>query len=560
MDAQAPAAPAARGALPDFRDADTMAWPLLAIALLLAGQASLIFTRAINWDEFFHYAQLYHLAAGRPLPALQTLYFRPFAWLPALPGNGVDHIVIARIGMALCELVVLAMIFLAARRFVDRTGAALATLAYLSTGYVLQHGFSFRADPMVTAVLMGAVVLLLRRRLDWSCVLGTGALVGLAGMLSMKAVLYAPAFAGIAWLRWREAGQSRAAALKLASVALVAALTFAAVYLLHQEAMPRPGSHQGGPAGSAGLAQSAARYMFFVGRPNNLGFAVDAIFTGLGLAALIALAPWAIAKRRGKPGETVALDAMLAMVLWPAFYENTAPYFYVFMLAPVTVAACVSLAMVRAKAPAMVITVLLVSLTVSTFATENRTVIDNQRRLVGTVDALFPVPVAYFDHADIIPRFDKRNPLQTPWGYKGYLARGVPIYRNAMERRPVPLLIANWWTLREVLAGTDDHFLPRDAKALRGNYLPFAGPVWLAGKQIEAGAERDEEFLVPGPYTVRDAAVSIDGTPYRPGAIVTIGRGVHRIATPGEAAARLVWGKRLEPRDKLDYTGNWVAF
>lgn len=551
---------AGRGAKLDFRDLESPAWALAAVMLLLVAQASMIFTRAINWDEFYHYGQLYDLAMGRGLPLLQTLYLRPFAWIVGLPGDGVDHIVIARLGMVLCELVTLAMIFLAARRFVDVAGATLAVLAYLSAGYILQHGFSFRADPAVTAVLMSALAILLRRRLDWICILGTGALLGLAGMLSIKAVLYAPAFAGVAWLRWREAGLSPGAAVKLASIVAVAALAFGLVYLAHQAAMIRPDHPATSTARATGLAGSAARYMFFVGRPNNLGMLVGGILSGLGLWSLIIMSPWAILKRRGQPGERIALAGMLAMVLWPAFYENTASYFHVFMLAPAAVAAAVSLSILRRKVSAMAIALLLACLSIGTIVSENRAVIDNQRRLLDTVDRLFPQPVAYFDHADVIARLDKRNPLQTPWGYKGYLANGRPIYREAMESEPVPLLIANWWTLREVLDGHDDHFLPEDAEALRGNYIPLAGPVWIAGKAVEPEAPREEEFLVPGPYTVRDATILVDGAEYAPGAVVRIERGMHRIAAAGTQPARLVWGERLEPRDKLDYNGNWVAF
>lgn len=541
-----------------LRDGDSAAWPLLGIAVLLAGQASLIFTHAVNWDEFFHFGQLYDLGAGKRVPPLQTLYLRPYAWIVALPGNGVDHVVIARIGQWLCQIGILALIFTIARRFADPVTAALAALAYLATGYIIQHGFALRADPMVTLVLMAGLAVLARRRLGWVLVIATGTCCGLAAMLSIKAVLYAPAFAGLAWLRWREAEMSVGAAVKLALIPVIAVIAFAMFYALHAAAMPgAPDAQVGAATGTAG---SAARYMFFLGRPNNLGMLVQGMLTGLGMTALVLIAPLAIARRSGHAGERIALAGLLAPVLTLAFYENTASYYWVFMLAPVAVAVSASLAMARTKLPAAVIAGLLVALSISVFVAENRTIIDNQRRTLAVVDTLFPQPVAYFDHADMIAPFAKRNPFQTPWGVKGYLANGVPLYRKAMEREPVPLLLANWWTLREGVEGVGDRFLPADARALHDNYIEFSGPVWLAGKRLAPGTDRNEEFLIPGSYTVRGGALAVDSVAHEPGEVIRIDRGRHRVTNIGDSEARLVWGDRLEPpQPALDYA-SWVRF
>ncbi|WP_205693899.1 ArnT family glycosyltransferase [Croceicoccus ponticola] len=530
----------------------------MAIALLLIVQFALIFTHAVNWDESYHYGQLYDLATGQPLGALQTLYLRAYTWIVALPGNAIDHVVIARIGQWLCEWVTLAMIFVLARRFVDRTSAIVATLAYLATGYILQHGFALRADPMVTAVLIAALALFTRSTLGWRGILGVGLLAGFAPMLSIKAVLYAPAFAGIAWLRWCEFGRTGKAALRFVAIGAIAIATFAIVFALHS-AMLAP--KVAAVDGSIGLANSAASRMFFIGRPNNLGSLIQGILTGLGLTSLVVAAPFAIAKRAGSRAEKIALAGLLLPAVLPFVYENTAPYFYVFMLAPVAVACATSVAWLRPKIPAMVMTALLVALAIPVAIGDNRTTIDNQRRLATELDAMFPAPVAYFDHADVAPRNFKRNPMLTPWGYRGYLHRGVPVYRQTMEREPVPLLVPNWWVLRGMLNGSDEFFLPEDAKVLRENYLPFNGPIWLAGKTIAPGPAKAVEILVPGPYTVRDANVVIDGVNHAIGAIVLLNRGEHRIAaTGGGTPARLVWGNRIEPRDRLDFQATWVPF
>lgn len=539
-----------------WRDPDAMFWPMAAVGILFAAQFSLIFTRPINWDEFVHYGQLYDLWAGRPLGGLQTLYLRPYQWIAGSVANGVDGVIVARVGQWLCEGIILGGIWLAARHFTDAIPAMFCALAYLSVGHVLQHGFALRADPMTTAVLMSALALLIVRRLDWLTVLGCGAFIGLAGMLSIKAVLYAPAFAGVAWLRIHESGRSYGAAMKLAAVPVVAAIAFAAVWAAHTMAMPaRPDNGQ-----SEALAEGAARYMFFVGQINNLGSLISAVLTGLPLYAAALAAPFAIARRRGSKAEAVALGGMLAMVLWPFVYENTAPYFYVFMLAPVAVAIAPAMQIARRVAPAMILAVLMIALAVPTIALDNRSVIHNQRRLLASVAALVPTGTSYFDHADMIAPLVKRNSFQSPWGIKVYRAAGTPQYRQEMERDTVPLLLANWHTLLNTMNGSDEFVVPEDGRALRDNYVQFDGPIFLAGKRVEAGPARVSEFLVPGTYTVRDAPVRFDGRAYGAGELVQVTRGPHVIGTSGRASARLIWGDRLEPGDGNGLSPSWVSF
>lgn len=540
-----------------LRNPDGAAWPMAAVGLLLAAQMTLVFTHAVNWDEFLHYSQMYDLANGRAVQALQTLYLRPYLPLVSPGGSSIDQIVQARLGQWLCLCAILGGIYITARRFAGRTDALLAVLAYLATGYVLQNGFALRADPVVTAVLMAALATLARAPLTWRMPIIVGMLAGLALMISIKAGLYITAFAGLAWLRWAEAGRSVRAGALLAASAPVAGVTFALIFALHSGAMP---DAPGAVAQAGGLADSAARRMFFLGRPNNLGAIVGAVATGLGLAALIVAAPVAIARKPVGVPERIALAGLWLPALLPAFYENSAAYFYVFMLAPVTVACAVPIAMLRRRLPAMAIAALLLALALPTVVTDNRRVIDHQRRLLAEVDRLFPSGVAYFDHANVMARLAKRNPFQSPWGYRGYLADGRPIYREAMEREPVPLLIADWRTFQALFAGDPQYFLPEDAEALRETYLPFNGPIRIAGKIVSTGEPRPVEILVPGIYTVHDAPLIVGGKVVPPGGLVQFARGRHWLGSASDdTAARLLFGRNLAPTDDLDGLSTWVS-
>ena len=79
--------------------ASSTVWPLAAIGLLLAMQLSMVFTRAVNWDEFWFYYHVADFGRGVLAQPLQSLHVRLFAWLPGLPGSGVDKVVTARLVM-----------------------------------------------------------------------------------------------------------------------------------------------------------------------------------------------------------------------------------------------------------------------------------------------------------------------------------------------------------------------------------------------------------------------------------------------------------------------------
>src|SRR3546814_21017279 len=104
-----------------------------------------------------------------------------------LPIDAVDQIRVARLFMFGFELFTLCAIYGMARHFSGRLPGALAALAYLTGGYVFQHGFSYRADPMAAAFLMGSLWLLLSSRLDAKAI-NAAALLDRKSVVSGKSV------------------------------------------------------------------------------------------------------------------------------------------------------------------------------------------------------------------------------------------------------------------------------------------------------------------------------------------------------------------------------------
>lgn len=533
--------PAKRTGIPGT---NSIFWPLAGIALALAGHLYLALTRAINWDEFYHYSQVQKLAQGTLTEPLQTLYTRAFVWVTDLPGVGVDHIIVIRLFMFLCEAVVAAAIFGAASRFVARVPAAFCALIYLTAGYVLQHGTSFRFDAPAAALLMTAAWLLLRFPLNAGRILLIGLLAGVSAMLTIKTILYAPVFLGIAWLLWFEADDKRRLVLRLAGVGAAALGSFTLIYL----------AHAGSLAGNSDVeamkvVSRAGGKMFHFGYVTYWRSLLKGVQLSIVLTLVILAFPMVAWKGALPKAEKLALAAFYLPILTLFFYHNTAPYFYVYMLPPVTVACGVVLASLVARYRSLSVTVLLLLGGAFVFYNEPPNTIERQRQVLRVADSMFPQAVAYFDSCAMLGRFPKANVFMTPWGIDQYLLGGFPSLEQVMASKTVPLMVNDDYMFDQALNGTGPvpAFLPGDLAAIRDTFVHLWGPFWIAGEEIPARSG-DHRFTirVPGIYTVRGASVTIGDRVIAPGRFVHLGRGVYRASTAGLSGARLIWGKGIE--------------
>lgn len=522
-------------------------WPLAALAVVIALQFPQVFLRAINWDEFWHYSQIHQLQAGTFTRVLQSIHTRMYGWATALPGSGIDHIIAIRLVMLGYELLTAAAIAGMAARFSDRATGLVCALGYLAFPYVFQHGYAFRYDPPAAALLMSSLWLLLCRRLDTVTILACGALLGLAAMVSIKIVLYAPAFAGVLWLRWNEAGRSSAWLLRMAGIGLATLATFTLLYLWHRQGIVGDTTAQG----ESFLSRSGSRMLALEEKPYWI-FALRALAVGPATAALVLLAPWAIWHRPGASAERLALAGLFLPLTSLLFYHNTAPYYYAFMLAPVMVAASQAVPLVTARFGMTALCAFLAGTAAITLATEPSSPINSQRQILAAADRMFPQGARYFDFPGMLGRHSKANPFMSIVVTRDYLDKGTPVMLQAMQQAPVPLAVENDQVMTLVL-GTRDPvpmWLPQDVAALRSSYIRFWGPLWVAGQAIPAGSS-DHAFnvLVPGPYTVEGNGVILDGTAYDKGAVVNLDRGLHVVSGARRSAMRLVWGDHLPKPD-----------
>lgn len=529
-------------------------WPIAMLAAVLALQATLVMGRAINWDEFYHYSQVQKLAAGTLSEPLQTLYTQAFVWVTALPGSAIDHIILIRWFMLGCELVTLAAIVGIARRFASPGGAWCCALAYAGAGYVFQHATSFRFDGPATAMLMGAAWLMLRTPLRFIPIAAIGLLAGTATVLTIKSVLYAPVFAGIAWLRWRGDADPRGTLTRLVAIGLASGAAFAAVYWLHASSLAGNANDQ-----AKAILGNVGDKMFSLGpQPYWLHHLKGALIAPA--ATLLLLAFPFVLRREARPrAEKLALIGLALPLTTLLFYHNTAPYYFVFMLAPVCAALAPTMDLALARFTEAKVALLLGVLAFAVWGAERPGPLASQRALLAAAETMFPEHPAYFDSCGMLGTFPKANHFMTMIVTKMYLHGAYPGMAETLQHRPVPVVLANNAWLERALASDKPVavLLPQDQTALRESYVRHWGPFWVAGRDIS----RSGEFLlrIPGAYRIEGAALRLDGAERQPGEVVELARGMHQAELDKTAKVRLVWAKAGPPPRQAPPAKPWFT-
>lgn len=301
--------------------------------------------------------------------------------------------------------------------------------------------------------------------------------------------------------------------------------------------------------------------MFFIGIPPYWIMAVKAALFAIPLTVAILLVPGRLLEKSRPAAERLALAGLFAPLLTLFFFHNTAPYFYAFMLPPVVVACAATLPLLVARYRIEGVTIALVLNACLTWAVDGESRIDKQRTILTAAQQMFPSGTAYFDLCYMLPTFTKKNGFMTPWGTEIYLTAGNPTFARAMDQEPVPLIVENDPMFTNLLRSDapTPEFLPEDTAAMRGSYLPFWGPLWLAGQELQPKEIRTAMIRVPGPYTVTGGAVTIDGVRYLDREVVALDRGETQMIA-GSQPVTLWWGENRErpsvtPPEGMFWTG-----
>jgi len=540
---------------------------ILAIALALLLKLHLLFVANVNWDEFFYLAKVHDYLRGDLAIPLQTFHVHAFTWLPSVTENEVDQVIAARLVVYGLGLASALMIYRIGRRSLDRLPALFGLLCYLSFSYVIEHGTSFRFDPIATFLFLASVTLLLSALPRWIAAGAAAVTIAAALMITIKSVFYLSVL-GLLLLGPLLRRETRLEGLKAAlTFALSLALGFLVLYLLHRASLGTLETQDA--AGFAGkAADKVMRHGVFFPR---LPYFVHSLIENLVVWVCLASGTFILAKQAlRRDGTEATKSAMLLAFLVPLvsllFYRNAFPYFYVFLL-PLACLACGAsfAALLRLRpgsllrSPGLIAFGLVLALCVSFgkiylgVAAQSTQL---QRETIALVHRLFPAPVPYIDRCSMVSSFPKVGFFMSSWGMENYLEAGRPIFRNLIERDRPPFLLANSLSLdpamsQEELRAMGGHtLLEEDFAILRETYVHHWGTLYVAGKRLEisAGEPVGFEILIPGRYTLEAAGdVTIDGSRIAAGSTLMLTAGAHTIGAVGDGLDEVVlrWGEDL---------------
>lgn len=521
----------------------------VAIAVLAAFQIHLAATMSVNWDEFHYLAQIHAYARGDLGRAVNSIHVHAFQWLRAIPGGEINQIVAGRFVMLALEAATVFFIMRIARRFLSLEAALAAAVVYLSVGFVLAHGASFRTDPIITALLMGALWLVICSPLKLAQTVIVGVLVAIAALINIKSVFYVPPLALAALWRLRTAEAPGRTFTALAVGGLAGCVTLAGLYLLHRASLTAP------QVSDAVAAQGAWRKTVLAGDffPRWTSFTHSASTNALQwllIAGGVGMAAWGTVRERRDRWRWAVLLGLAAPLASLLFYRNAFPYYYAVILPGACVLAGLPLERWRGRAALIgvgVASVIIAGLQYAAYVQRDQ---HPQRAVIAAVHQMFAQPVPYIERAEMIGSFPDAGFFMTTWGMERYADNARPVLRERAETRPPAFVIAGHPALIAALEGEqlpDDwiSLLPADAAFLRQNFIAHWGAIWVAGKRFEAaGGETTFDILIPGPYTLEaPAAAVIDGAERRPGEVFQLSRGAHTLSAATPVTLR--WGDHL---------------
>ena len=515
------------------------------VVVFLVAKYRLLATINVNWDEFLYLSRVHEYARDELRTPLLTFHVHFFQWLTRLDGIEVDQVIAARQVAFVLRLGTTVLLFLLAQRLTSRSGALVAVLASLAFSYVLRHGESFRADPIIAFLFLAGVTLMVLRPERSAAVVTSGLAFAGAAAISVKMALFAPSVVAIAAiLVWgaTDPGHRRLRLRRMALLGAVAVAAYAIMIAAHSATVAAGPGDIGRRAAASGAGMLGNPQLWILYRTLELDWPIWILFAGG-----VVLAVRSAMRQRGDEQRRALLVLALQLPIATIFfYRNTYPYFYVTLVPLLSVACGYLVAGVerlvaeRSALRSLVAILLAAPLVLRGWDMKGRLEADGvamQRALLQAIHAMFPEPVPYLDRGGMVASFPHANMFMSSYTMDGYRRRGIPAMEEVVGARQPHFLVANTEALRlelqsENLAQHPHRLLPEDFAYLRENFIHHWGPVWVPGRALEL---RDREevstpIAVAGTYTVEsDGPVLIDGREIRPNGLVDLDRGAHTV-------------------------------
>lgn len=513
---------------------------IVALFILAMLQVELVFSKSINWDEFFHFSQIHAARRGEHIQWLQTPHIWLFRWVPALAGDAIDHIRLIRLMVLGCELGTAALLWRILRHRYEPTVALLGAITYISGGYVFLHGFALRPDMIAAFLLMAAIAVLVIRPLRIAECIVIAIFLALAFVATIKSVLWLPALLGALIYRREHLPLKKIAVYAgLIIIAAIAAsllspmIRHAALDIIH-------------------LADNSVSRMFNAGLFPQQRYLLHQLISAPLLTLLVVCGVWCVVQPFTKGADRIASALFIAPLLSLVLYRNAFPYFFPFIVPAAVIAAAPAgkWLVQRRRYGLGLIAALSVIAGFMLSVLEDRTVLSRQQLLIAAVHEVFPEPVRYIDDVGIISDFPRAVPrFASGWALEGYIRKGRPDYRLSAMENTVPLLVRDGPVFfpaavrRELFDNIA--LLAADRQFIAENFIEHWGSLYVAGTHMEASPSATSfEIIAPGTYTLELGKLMIDEASYEPGDTIRLARGTH-LAGPRSVPVSLRWGDHL---------------
>ncbi|PCI53249.1 MAG: hypothetical protein COB36_12455 [Alphaproteobacteria bacterium] len=513
----------------------------------------------INWDEFYLLALSHELQNGTLNNPLESIFFHAFSWLPLAGENEISQIIAARALMLVCFGLICTFIYKTARRFYGQNASAVAALFYIGFTFIFRSGSNFRVEIMATMVLMCMIWLITDPRQNWRKTILAGFLIGLAGMMTIKAIFYMPIVAVFLLSRWRNSNWARVDFTCGVLMFATALASFAILYVLHETTISNPVN------GVEYVASMSGQSFLQDGLFLQAGIFFKAVLQNpiywLVLAlAYIPLRETILVPRTQRAYPVFGLISFLIPLFSILFYRHSYEYYYIFILAPASILIAASVEYFLPKLPRkipLLIIALLCLQTANVFARSMRQNHNYQDTLLDVIHATYTGPVPYIDYCGMVssfPRIDHPALFmnKTSLNQRDYFASGRPVMEDILRTHKPKFFIANVPALdleNRFQHVSNNHLLAKDKDVLAAHYVRYWGPLYLPGKTftLTANAPQSFEIIIDGPYKLMSGTpvtgpVTIDGQELHPHQSISLAQGTHTIASAQNSTTSIVFG------------------
>ncbi|WP_394252089.1 hypothetical protein [Vibrio profundi] len=511
--------------------------------LAMSAKLYVVFTYEINWDEFYYLSFVHQYIGQYLINSFQTFHIHFFTWLQLLSNNEVDQIIAARSIMWLLQLFTGYLIFRISRIHLSLTASLFSVLAYFSLSYGLRMGASFRTDPIATALLLMTTHYLFQAKLSHLKSIFFGVITSCALLVTLKSSLYGLALAPIVLISLYYSANRRQYFGHICSFVGSILLSFAVLHTWHSVQIGGDNLLDDLLTMFGAADKTLNQRVLFPGWPYFVHTFTSDIGYWLTLLTGIAFAIYSSIKHvpfsREVSLKFLSLSLLLATLL---FYRNAFPYYYSFMLAPVSVLlgftwhCTATLRSKRLRQTFMLTTLSLffVSIVLNGWLIPSQRSNQYQSAYLDRIHQIFPKPVPYIDRCSMVSTFPKFGFFMSTWGYENYISRGEPTITEAVMKDAPVFVIENTVFLNTLSSENKQTWLlPEDELSLNSHYIHHWEDVYIAGKHIELSEQQpvvEINIAIPGVYTLEsEASVIVNQRPLYPGQTLFLAKSTHSI-------------------------------